>query len=78
VVSDSLALAQLRAKHARAVMAYKRHPSEATREAAEQLRGAYAEAKMADSIKRAVATWPPLTNEQRDRLAMLLRGGDAA
>ena len=29
-------------------------------------------------IKRTAATAPPLTAEQRDRLATLLRGGDAA
>ncbi len=78
MVSDSLALAQLRAEHARAVMAHKRNPSEVTRVAAEQLRTAYTEAKLADYIKRTVDAAPPLTNAQRDRLALLLRGGDSA
>jgi hypothetical protein len=79
VVSDSLALAQLRAKHARAVMAHKRNPSPATREAVEQLRAAYTEAKLADYISRVVDNAPPLEDAQRDRLALLLRpGGDAA
>lgn len=35
-------------------------------------------AKLADYIKRTVDAAPPLTPEQRDRLAGLLRGGDAA
>lgn len=37
-----------------------------------------AEANLADYIRRVVDTAPPLTAEQRDRLALLLRGGDAA
>jgi type II secretory pathway predicted ATPase ExeA len=31
--------------------------------------------KLAETIQKTVATWPPLTPEQRDRLASLLRGG---
>ncbi len=38
------------------------------------LRRDLAEAKIADYIERTVAEAPPLTNEQRDRLALLLRG----
>lgn len=39
------------------------------------------EARLADRIRADVAAWPPLTTEQRDRLAALLRpvptaGGD--
>jgi hypothetical protein len=34
--------------------------------------------RLADHIARVVAAAPPLTNEQRDRLSLLLRGGDAA
>jgi hypothetical protein len=34
--------------------------------------------RLADAIKRTVDAAPPLTPEQRDRLALLLRGGDAA
>jgi hypothetical protein len=34
--------------------------------------------RLADAIKRTVDAAPPLTAEQRDRLALLLRGGDAA
>lgn len=33
--------------------------------------------KLADHIARTVDAWPPLTPEQRDRLAVLLRGGGA-
>ena len=36
-----------------------------------------AAAKIADYIERTVAAAPPLTAEQRDRLAALLRGGGA-
>jgi hypothetical protein len=78
VVSDSLTLAQLRANHARAVMAHKRNPSPATREAAAQLRTAYTEAKLTEYIKRVVDEAPPLDDATRDRLALLLKGGDAA
>ena len=34
--------------------------------------------RLADYINRVVDAAPPLTVEQRDRLALLLRGGDAA
>lgn len=34
-------------------------------------------AQLEDHIERVVAAAPPLTPEQRDRLALLLRGGDA-
>ena len=78
MVSASLSLAQLRAEHARAVMAHKRNPSGVTREAAAQSRAAYTEAKLADYISRVVGNAPPLTAAQRDRLALLLHGGDAA
>ncbi len=33
-------------------------------------------ARLAEHITKAVAGWPPLTVEQRDRLAVLLRPGD--
>jgi len=78
VVSASLSLAQLRAEHARAVMAHKRNPSGVTREAAAQLRAAYTEAKLAEFISRVLDNAPPLEDAQIDHLALLLRGGDAA
>lgn len=34
--------------------------------------------RLADYIKRTVDEAPPLTPSQRDRLALLLRGGDVA
>lgn len=37
-----------------------------------------AAAKIAEYIERTVNAAPPLSAEQRDRLALLLRGGDAA
>ncbi len=48
------------------------------RELAEQARTCLKAAKAEDYIKRLVSEAPPLTNEQRDRLAVLLRGGAAA
>jgi hypothetical protein len=47
----------------------------------QQLRAAYAAETLAEHIARVVAAAPPLTAEQRDRLALLLRpntGGTAA
>lgn len=41
------------------------------------LRREFATARIADHIKRVVDAAPPLTPEQRDRLALLLRGGDS-
>ena len=40
-------------------------------------RRALAEAKIAAYIQKVVDAAPPLSNEQRDRLALLLRGGAA-
>lgn len=37
-----------------------------------------AASKLADYIRKTVDAAPPLTEDQRDRLALLLRGGDAA
>lgn len=34
--------------------------------------------RLADHIRRVVDAAPPLTAEQRDRLAFLIRGGEAA
>ncbi len=56
--------------HARA----DRVPAEAIAEA----RRDYAAQALADHIAQVVAQAPPLTNEQRERLALLLRGGAAA
>jgi len=74
-VSESCSLAQLRAVNARAVMAAKRNPCEATRETVDRLRAEYAEAKLLAYVAKVVGEAPPLTPEQRDRIAVLLRGG---
>lgn len=40
-------------------------------------RGELAAEKLAEQIRRTIETAPPLTAEQRERLALLLRGGAA-
>lgn len=52
----------------------KRDPQADTTELRRQLKAE----RLAEHIARVVAEAPPLTPEQRDRLAVLLRGGDAA
>ena len=52
--------------------------AEAAEARSEQLEQQAAEAKLADAIAKVVATAPPLTAEQRNRLATLLMSGDAA
>lgn len=42
-----------------------------------KLRSELRAAKLADEIRRAVETAPPLSEATKDRLALLLRGGDA-
>jgi hypothetical protein len=45
----------------------------------DQARGELKAAKLSQQIREAVAAWPPLTDSQRDQLALLLRpGGDHA
>lgn len=63
-------LAQMRAALARA--ARTGNPAEAV-----EVRRAYAAAKLEDYVRRVVDGAPPLTDEQRARIAILLRG-DAA
>jgi len=74
-VSESCSLAQLRAANARAAMAAKRNPCEATRETVGRLRAEYAAEKLAEYVAKVVAQAPPLTPTQRDRIAALLRTG---
>ncbi|OFJ55174.1 hypothetical protein BEL07_03085 [Mycolicibacterium grossiae] len=38
----------------------------------------YAARRITDCVKKVLASAPPLTDEQRDRIAAILRGGDAA
>ncbi len=52
----------------------KHHPAADTTELGRDL----AAAKLANYIRKTVDAAPPLTPAQRDRLALLLRGGDAA
>ncbi len=56
-------------------MAAKRNPCEATRETVDRLRAEYATEKLAEYVQRTIAQAPPLTPAQRDRIAVLLRGG---
>lgn len=39
----------------------------------ERARADYAAATIADYVQRVVAEWPPLTEAQRDRIALLLK-----
>jgi len=68
-------LAAQRAEIARAERRRHLHPDEPDQTVA--LRRQYAAAKLADYIKRTVDAAPPLKPEERDRLALLLRGGAA-
>jgi hypothetical protein len=69
-------LRQKRAVLASRAAAAKRRPLHPeSHEAVEQARIEYRVASLADHIRRVVDAAPPLTAEQRDRLAVLLRGG---
>ena len=56
-------------------MAVKRNPCGATRETVDRLRAEYAAEKLAAYVAAVVGQAPPLTPAQRDRIAILLRGG---
>lgn len=43
----------------------------------ERIERDYAAERIAAYVEKIVADAPPLTNEQRDRLTAILRGGDA-
>lgn len=64
-------LAVKRAAIARAARAAKHDPAEASK--ADAARVDYRAAKLEDYITRALGECPPLSAEQRDRLALLLR-----
>ncbi len=68
-------LAAQRAEIARAERRRRRHPDEPDQTV--ELRRQYAGAKLAEYIQRVVDDAPPLDEVQRDRLALLLRGGGA-
>jgi hypothetical protein len=71
------ALKDGRASLARAERKAKRSGDPADRESAQATRAEYAALKLAEFITRVVDEAPPLTNEQRDSLALLLRPGGA-
>lgn len=73
MLSEHQPLAAQRAALARAVRKAKTDPDSAA--AVVELRADYAAARLEDFIRRTVATAPPLSQVQRERLAMLLRGG---
>jgi hypothetical protein len=74
-------LAAGRAAIARASRRAREHPDDPTRiEVLNRTRREYAEAVLTEHIERVVAAAPPLTDEQRARLTLLLSssGGEAA
>ena len=69
-------LATRRAELARAERQKHLNPGDPERvEHASQLRRDYAAEKLADYVAKVVAQAPPLTPAQRDKIAVLLRGG---
>ena len=71
-------LATRRAELARAERQKHLNPGDPERvERASQLRRDYAAEKLAEYVAKVVAQAPPLTPAQRDRVAILLRGGAA-
>ncbi|WP_347351727.1 hypothetical protein [Intrasporangium sp.] len=55
-------------------VAHRKDPNADTTELKRELK----ESRLEDYIARTVAEWPPLTTEQLDRLALLLRGADTS
>jgi len=67
-------LARHRAEIARAEKDARNNPGDPqVREAVARLRAEYAEKKIENYVAKVVAAAPPLTSEQRDRLATLIR-----
>src|SRR4051812_12092195 len=70
-------LAVKRAAVAVAAQQVKNHPhDEDARRRLEDLRRDYAASKIEDHIRKVVASAPPLTIQQRNKLALLLHGQD--
>lgn len=68
-----------RAAIARATLHARRHPDDADAKAhVDELRAEYRARQLEDHIRATVAAAPPLTAEQRSRLAVLLSTGTAA
>ncbi|ADU49176.1 hypothetical protein [Intrasporangium calvum] len=72
-MADTASPASLRATIA--ALSRSRTPDDPDLVAARQ---AHKAARLQGYIERVVADWPPLSDEQRARLAVLLRGGGAA
>lgn len=76
---DQIPASHLRAAIARGEQRLKRRPGDPQiRREVDGLRAQYATAKLADFIAKVVNAAPPLTAEQRNRLAVLLRPNEAA
>ncbi len=73
--SITLTPAQQRAELARAARRAQRSNAPEDRRAVATLRAEYATAKLAEYVAKVVGEAPPLTPEQRDRIAVLLCGG---
>jgi hypothetical protein len=72
-------LADDRAAIARATRSMRRHPDDpALHDQLIRARRAYAEAKLTEQIQQVLANAPPLTMEQRSRIAALLTGSEGA
>jgi len=65
-------------EHERAVLARRTREHGAGHPLVTEARRDFRAARLAAYIEKVVAEAPPLTPGQRDRLALLLRGGDAA
>lgn len=79
MTEDEQSLARLRAAIASASKVAKLNPGDDQFKVnVRTLRSEYAEKMLANRIKKVVATAPPLTPEQRDRLATLLRPEESA
>lgn len=70
-----MSLSQQRSRVGNAAKTHKAQATDDTRRSLDEARRALAEEKIRAFVEQTVASAPPLTPEQRDRLALLLRGG---
>lgn len=70
--------AQMRGRIAGLARIAKREKTLEAQAAVQRARAEYAAARLEEAIQRTAAEWPPLDHATIDRLALLLRGGDAA
>ena len=75
---DELTPAQMRGRMAGLERLARRRNTPEARAELERAKSEYAAMRLEDAIKRTVAKWPPIDKATSDRLALLLRGGDAA